>query len=238
MIADGAPLHYYFVLFQQQSLTPLIHIINMENHGVLQHSFWSHGMTRGRSTHLWYRGDSDKLQAREFDTQMKKDAENTVCPPRVSFGVAIEFMIGVYSGRDPDLEIDGHLPPQSDGGDDILLKVSTLLQGYGIETYVPSDSEERDVSKLHMWAVTSDESIDVDDKEGSGYAWKDVELTSPASYAFDEAFNMIKVVLSLVTANFRCRVNSCVAIRFSLVSLGDRPKNLGSEMGHEGMLVV
>ncbi|KFA64154.1 hypothetical protein S40285_00894 [Stachybotrys chlorohalonatus IBT 40285] len=34
-----------------------------------------------------------------------------------------------------------------------------------------------------------------------------VEIASPASYAFDKAFDMVKLVVYLVTSNFRCRVN-------------------------------
>ncbi|KAH7022648.1 putative amidoligase enzyme-domain-containing protein [Ilyonectria destructans] len=176
---------------------------------------------RSRKTQSSSPVSSSKPASKRLEIGAKDEADDPMCPPRVSFGVEIELMIGEYVGQDPDLQINGApLPPQSDGGDDTLLKVSTLLQRYKIETDVPSNSEERDVSKLHMWAVTSDESIEADDEEGSGYAWKGVELKSPASYAFDEAFNMIKVVLSLVTANFRCRVNSSCGIH---VHLGNGP---------------
>ncbi|KAL6403009.1 hypothetical protein AUP68_12340 [Ilyonectria robusta] len=164
---------------------------------------------------------SSKSAPKRHETDAKFEAGNPICPPRVSFGVEIELLIGEFAGQDPDWQINGApLPPPYEGGGDVFLKVSTLLQQHGIDAHVPKDSEERDASKLHMWAVTSDESIEVDGEEGSGYIWKGVELKSPASYAFDEAFNMIKVVISLVTGKFRCRVNTSCGIH---VHLGNGP---------------
>lgn len=98
------------------------------------------------------------------------------------------------------------------------MKVSTLLRQHGIDAHVPSGSEERDVRKLHVFRETQRKETQVNCTYGQ--LLDDVELKLPVSYAFDEAFTMIKVVISLVTGNFRCRVNSSCGIH---VHLGNGP---------------
>lgn len=62
--------------------------------------------------------------------------------------------------------------------------------------------------QLHSWTVKWDGSV----HEGTNtdYEWTPVEVTSPAAFAIDEAFDMVRLVVHLITSNFRCRVNkSC-----------------------------
>ncbi|KAF7540915.1 hypothetical protein G7Z17_g12095 [Cylindrodendrum hubeiense] len=153
------------------------------------------------------------------DNEMEDAPESPICPPRVSFGVEIEFVIAECSTEDPDLLISGSLPPINTDLD-VYEKVAECLRRYDIDAHVPQHSEEQDVTKLHMWTVTYDESIRTYDERGSGYTWRSMELKSPASYACEEAFKMIKIVVSLITANFRCRVNSSCGIH---VHVGNGP---------------
>ena len=41
----------------------------------------------------------------------------------------------------------------------------------------------------------------------SSYVWSSIEVSTPAQSSTDAAFDLIRMVVSLITTNFRCRVN-------------------------------
>ncbi|KFA74581.1 hypothetical protein S40288_08139 [Stachybotrys chartarum IBT 40288] len=139
-------------------------------------------------------------------------------PARVSFGVELEFLIGVGpKNQDPDAAISNQLAPFRDDSEDVVEALKTCLRDNGIPVTevadMPSHNGDFDIeaerrfhgSQIQRWTVGQD--LTVQDCAKGSYAWVGVEIASPASYAFDEAFDMVKLVVYLVTRNFRCRVN-------------------------------
>ncbi|KFH41357.1 hypothetical protein ACRE_079260 [Hapsidospora chrysogenum ATCC 11550] len=125
---------------------------------------------------------------------------NPTTAPRTSFGIEIEFLVAELVGRadDPDKEIAHLLPPVYRTGI-TKDKIHDLLKRKGIPML--------SVAPSSGWEVDEDASVfEVDNQ----YHWRAIEMRSPASYATDETFDMVRLVMHLVTSNFRCRVNpSC-----------------------------
>ncbi|KPM36098.1 hypothetical protein AK830_g10456 [Neonectria ditissima] len=159
------------------------------------------------------------------DGESRHGANTPMCPPQISFGVELEFFVAESPlGIDPDLSIADQLPPLFVGKDEdsVYNAISELLCKYQIEAYVPSHEAEEQDNKA-KWTVTHDTSLESYDEQDSGYNWKGVEIKSPASYACDEAFNLIKVVVRLITTRFRTRVNTSCGFH---VHLGNGPYRL------------
>lgn len=167
-------------------------------------------------------------------------------PPRVSFGVEIEFLVAaqkiirqrpsnrnfdpenfnldlgdntVHEQFTPDPDPNLGLPPIFPGTDhEAIKRIADCLLDHGIPVNVPDHaSQPSDFGKKrtqtganasNCWTVGTDPTV-VEHQVG-GYGWQGVEISSPASYAYDEAFEMIEIVTNLIKANFRTRVNpSC-----------------------------
>ncbi|KAF4977409.1 hypothetical protein FZEAL_6054 [Fusarium zealandicum] len=133
-------------------------------------------------------------------------------PPRVSFGVELEFLIAVMPGNeiDADQEVAGDLAPLLSWRDDLLPSIVKVLMSNGIAAHYGSDLDNingRPDPANDSWTVKTDGSVK-EEAEGSGYEWENVEVVSPASYACDEAFGIVSTVIRLITSNFRTRVNT------------------------------
>ena len=141
--------------------------------------------------------------------------EPPTTPPRISFGVELEFLVAERPGKtDPDQELAHLLPPVYRRGK-TLKRMQELLESKGIPMITDSSPKG--------WEI--DEDISVYERGTRGqrdYDWKDVELISPASYAIDEAFDMIRLVVYLVTKNFRCRVNESTGFHVHIGNGFDR----------------
>ena len=140
---------------------------------------------------------------------------------RLSFGVELEFLIAMsrwpteednmdadhsISG-DPDARIADKLPPLHPESANSFAAIKKTLAGKGIKAWDTwTDPEGKGIDMSDYWIIKGDSSV----KEASleEYNWDTVEITSPACYAFDEAFDMVRLVVSLITTNFRCRINS------------------------------
>jgi hypothetical protein len=156
---------------------------------------------------------------------MSSNKKEPTTPPRTSFGIELEFIVASTDYIDPDAQLSHILPPSWCGPDTSARDaIAWLLMENGIpvfeyERYAAADENGRLVlpekfdelvqkvsaRAFDSW-VLKQETLET--RRIDGYDWHDVELTSPASYAIDEAFDMIRMVVHLVTNNFRCRVNS------------------------------
>lgn len=147
--------------------------------------------------------------------------------PRTSFGVELEFLVAVMpdTRTDPDSELDGILPPLPYTTDYwTTVAIARCLMEYGVPVfeYKRFASSKQDGSmdlpelfdalaekassvEVDSWTVKTD--FSVQQQPEAGYSWAAVEITSPASFAIPEAFDMIRLVVHIVTSNFRCRVN-------------------------------
>ncbi|KAJ0312051.1 hypothetical protein COL516b_001116 [Colletotrichum fioriniae] len=164
------------------------------------------------------------------------DRQAQTTPPRVSFGVELEFFIAfVREGeRDPDYAIKHELQPlvvvpPDDGIDkhglphtaydwdedfvfhsigDALAKAGLPVYGQG-ECGLPGSLQSMQSKKASdAFQLKTDISLKADHVDG--YRWQRVEMISPAMYNMNMSFDMIRLAVSVITTNFRCRVNpSC-----------------------------
>lgn len=156
---------------------------------------------------------------------MSSNEKEPATPPRTSFGIELEFLVARTDYIDPDAQLSHILPPSwyspETSARDVIawLLMENGIPVFEYEHYAAADENGRLVlpekfdglvQKVSARAVDSwvlkQETLET--RRIDGYAWNDVELTSPASYAIDETFDMIRMVVHLVTSNFRCRVNS------------------------------
>ncbi|UQC86702.1 uncharacterized protein CLUP02_12204 [Colletotrichum lupini] len=157
-------------------------------------------------------------------------------PPRVSFGVELEFFVAFVRGgeTDPDHAIRHELQPlvvvpPDDGIDkhglphtaydwdedfvfhsigDALAKAGLPVYGQG-QCGVSGSVQSRQSKKaIDAFQLKTDVSLKADHVDG--YRWQRVEMISPAMYNMNMSFDMVRLAVSVITTNFRCRVNpSC-----------------------------
>jgi hypothetical protein len=156
------------------------------------------------------------------DHQQTSNNQNPTTTPRPSFGIELEFLVASLSkdarqvpvaDRDPDSSFGKALPPvrETETGEPWESIIQCLVNE-GIPVFGTPAAEGQDPlfqkacqNELESWTVKDDGSVSQEDS--ASYEWRGVEVTSPASYAIEEAFDMIRLVVSLITTNFRCRVN-------------------------------
>ncbi|KAF6830164.1 hypothetical protein CMUS01_07850 [Colletotrichum musicola] len=162
-------------------------------------------------------------------------------PPRVSFGIELEFLVAyIYEGEvDPDEEIkDGLQPlvvvpraetacsrpePTSSSHDTnsrfsphpqewVKTQIRKALAKAGLPVAGATDGvvqgsvqagHSRD--RMSAFHVVNDHTID--EVSIDGYHFQGVEINSPAMYSMDISFDMIRLAVSVLTTQFRCRVN-------------------------------
>lgn len=189
-------------------------ILNME------HSPASTDKPLGSSQRDPSSGQTPKKTKSEASNEMSKTEPTR--PPRVSFGVELEFLLARKSSAngDPDKAIRERLGTavelESDepdatldavGEETPIKAVIALLTLHGIPVKEEEKSSApRDISKPQTeWVVKTD--ISCTEVGGVDYDWVGMEVVSPPSYACDEAFELVELVVRLLTTNFRTRVN-------------------------------
>ena len=137
----------------------------------------------------------------------KRDRLDATTPPRPSFGVELEFMIAECDGPDPDADIAHQLPPRLPKVDMAMDDLHELFVTKGLPVGPAGYSDSAIPSE--EFAITQDSSVREGDWEAaeSGYVWSSIEVSTPAQFSTDAAFDLIRMVVSLITTNFRCRVN-------------------------------
>lgn len=146
-------------------------------------------------------------------------------PPRVSFGFELEFLVCRIDNDNPDVDEDipGLAPPirDTDGYD----AVRKLLYDHGFCTNM-TEIDCPPSSEKQMWIVKSDPTVfqEKDQSNPPSYnIWDSVEISSPPMYACEEAYNLISVVVRLLTTNLRLRVNATCGFH---VHVGNGPHQL------------
>lgn len=163
-------------------------------------------------------GGQDPKDGQDLNTKQDKYTR----PPRVSFGVELEFLVCRREVGVDDESVTG-LPPIQCSNTVSEESIAQMLREHGLDAYsVPSDA---DSSGPLRWVVTHDGSVteygEPDDRWG--VYWDNVELNSPPLYACDEAFRLIAAVIRLLTTNFRVRVNQTCGLH---VHVGNGPHHL------------
>ncbi|TDZ22015.1 hypothetical protein Cob_v004977 [Colletotrichum orbiculare MAFF 240422] len=172
-------------------------------------------------------------------------------PPRVSFGIELEFLVAcVDQGEpDPDEQHKARLQPlvvipSDDGESSFTTSMSSSSEARSSESFMKRASfvqQEMTTALakagLPVWAEDATEEVadiltpgSVQQRHGSkymssfkftqdfsvaqahvdGYRFVSVEMVSPAMYDMDISFDLIRLAVSTITSNFRCRVNpSC-----------------------------
>ncbi|KAI6785971.1 uncharacterized protein J7T54_006310 [Emericellopsis cladophorae] len=123
-------------------------------------------------------------------------------PPRASFGVELEFLVAERKyarDKDPDSGVAHCLPPLYDRGESRGVMIE-LFKDKGIPLREHGDPPAKG------WLIECDPTC-AEPRE-QGYAWEEFEISSPATFAREAAFLMIRLVVSLITSHFRCRVNA------------------------------
>ncbi|KAH0426531.1 hypothetical protein CcaCcLH18_10288 [Colletotrichum camelliae] len=151
--------------------------------------------------------------------------------PRVSFGIELEFFVAyVLEGSpDPDEAIKDDIQPLSVvpykiGGDEDDHKIpddwireqirealaKTGLPVFGTKFKMAPGSVQASHSEKVMSAFRIVDDCSLREFKLENYSWTKVEVNSPAMYDMPISFDMIRLAVSTITTQFRCRVNpSC-----------------------------
>ncbi|KAF4963175.1 hypothetical protein FSARC_8801 [Fusarium sarcochroum] len=147
-------------------------------------------------------------------------------PPRISFGVELEFLVPRRpKGTESDDKIPGIAPVTDENSG--IAAVAKLLTKHGIyakEQWIHESSKEG--SAELPWIIKTDGSVDEsgDRHQPSHYeAWDAVEVASPPMYACDEAYKLVSAVVRLLTTNLRARVNETCGLH---VHVGNGPHQM------------
>ncbi|KAK2037122.1 hypothetical protein LZ31DRAFT_187019 [Colletotrichum somersetense] len=168
--------------------------------------------------------------------------KKSTTPPRVSFGVELEFFVAfVLEGEpDPDAGIkdqlqrlitipvdwerttehsrQGCVPARAHqpSMEYVYGQIERALADAGLpvksdrEQYGKIGSAQAIHGKQHMSSFQLKDDVSLKADHVDGYRWQRVELNSPAMYDMELSYNMLRVAVSTITTNFRCRVNpSC-----------------------------
>ncbi|KAG8675291.1 hypothetical protein FPOAC2_01341 [Fusarium poae] len=149
----------------------------------------------------------------------KMEQDNYTRPPRVSFGIELEFLVARNTDNVPDVDKDvpGIAPATYMSGRDAVKK---LLQDHGfcVSGYAAHSSSDQ------LWIVTRDGSVSENFNESTRQIrWDPVEISSPPLYSSEEAYNLISAVVRLLTTNLRVRVNTTCGFH---VHVGNGPHQL------------
>lgn len=148
-------------------------------------------------------------------------------PPRVSFGVELEFLVFYRTNGIDDESVSG-LPSVESTKIPVTDRIAQMLRGHGLDAYTKDEEQDdRDESSPLGWLVNTDGSVSEpglpDDGSFGATGWESVELNSPPLYSCDEAFRLLAAVVRLLTTNFRVRVNQRCGMH---VHVGNGPHHL------------
>ncbi|KAJ4308823.1 hypothetical protein N0V84_011868 [Fusarium piperis] len=172
-------------------------------------------------------GESSKTGGQGLKVEQDSNCEQDkyTRPPRVSFGVELEFLVHRRTSGDDDESVAG-LPPvlRSDDWTSSQESVARMLREHGLDAY-STTSPDADRSGPLKWVVANDGSVSEygEPSDRFGVDWDNLELISPPLYACDEAFRLVAAVIRLVTTNFRVRVNHTCGLH---VHVGNGPHHL------------
>ncbi|KAM0242695.1 hypothetical protein ACHAPO_001117 [Fusarium lateritium] len=151
----------------------------------------------------------------------KMEQDDYTRPPRISFGIELEFLVARNTQRTPDMDKDvpDLAPATYIWGDEAVKK---LLRDNG---FTVSSSFTAHSSADQLWVVTRDGSVSENNCRRDAYStrWDSVEISSPPLYSSDEAYNLISAVVRLLTTNLRVRVNTTCGFH---VHVGNGPHQL------------
>ncbi|RBQ67008.1 hypothetical protein FVER14953_01307 [Fusarium verticillioides] len=154
------------------------------------------------------KGKMEPCSAKETD---HKHEDNYIRPPRVSFGFELEFLVAV---NPREVEADDSIPglAPATGHHDGVTAVLELLRDHEFCAMTVQENSVAHTSerKEYPWIVTTDGSVSEPGTEWKNevYTWDAVEIASPPMYACDEAYQLVSVVVRLLTDNLRVRVNT------------------------------
>ncbi|KAF5622041.1 uncharacterized protein FTJAE_11090 [Fusarium tjaetaba] len=160
------------------------------------------------------------------ETDHKHDDDNYTRPPRVSFSFELEFLVAVNPREaEADDSIPGLAP--ATGHQDGVTAVLELLRDHEFCAMTVQENSVAHTSerKEHPWIVTTDGSVAEPGTEwnNEAYTWDAVEIASPPMYACDEAYQLVSVVVRLLTNNLRVRVNTTCGFH---VHVGNGPHQM------------
>ncbi|KAF4464391.1 hypothetical protein FALBO_8775 [Fusarium albosuccineum] len=176
--------------------------------------------------------ESDKAQQSPTKKQyIPSPCDEYTRPPRISFGVELEFLIPSFpQSVGPDGCIKD-LAPIEEEKMDVLDVVHVHLKSLGLRAR-KIYSEDHDDPGLRPkpaqsdWCISADASVE-ECMEGGAvtghYKWGSVEISSPAVYAFDQAFELLSAVIRLLTTKLRARVNQTCGLH---VHVGNGPHHM------------
>ncbi|KAM0188570.1 hypothetical protein ACHAPQ_000911 [Fusarium lateritium] len=168
----------------------------------------------------------------EAEANNPKQDDKYTRPPRISFGVELEFLMPVVSqGVESDDKIPGIAPIK-----DTMCayeEVIDLLRVHGIYAEGRHDCE----TPGHPWIVKTDGSVDEDGgrTEAPKYSWESVEIASPPMYACDEAYRLVSAVVRLLTTKLRVRVNTSCGLHVH-VGNGPHPLDMRAARNYAALL--
>ncbi|KAF5027179.1 hypothetical protein F66182_713 [Fusarium sp. NRRL 66182] len=173
------------------------------------------------------RGQRGKVPAKEEDVKASDSnpEDKHTRPPRVSFGVELEFLVPKRpEGAEPDDKISGIAPVHDEY--DGQAAVARLLRKHGFSVQEPQNKRSSTEPTQPPWVVQTDGSV-----EETGdrlnlpryHCWDAVEVASPAMYACDESFKLVAAVVRLLTTNLRARVNESCGLH---VHVGNGPHQM------------
>ncbi|GKU01447.1 hypothetical protein FLAG1_03490 [Fusarium langsethiae] len=164
-----------------------------------------------------------KKDAQDHGPETNKMQQNDYTrPPRISFGIELEFLVARIGQDKPDVDKDmpGLAPATQTDGQDVVQK---LLKKHGFNTSTQAAAHS---SANQLWIITGDGSVkEKNNRREPPYCtlWDSVEISSPPLYSSEEAYNLVSAVVRLLTTNLRVRVNASCGLH---VHVGNGPHQL------------
>ncbi|OTB14155.1 hypothetical protein K445DRAFT_13165 [Daldinia sp. EC12] len=159
-------------------------------------------------------------------------AYNELRPPRLTFGVEMEFVMPwLFKGEKDPLESIKGLPPVfrmnkpsqphlHDPETEVYDEIKALFEKYKLPTKVRTYTYKTEFAKkvldrYHLWGVEHDVTVFEPSDEPAynwveDFEWVSVEVQSPVEPDIPRAFAVLNYVRQLLISTYRCRVNhSC-----------------------------
>ncbi|CAJ0546246.1 Ff.00g097190.m01.CDS01 [Fusarium sp. VM40] len=168
----------------------------------------------------------------EAEANNTKQDDKYTRPPRISFGVELEFLM---PASPKDVESDDKIPGIAPITYEMCAYevVIDLLRDHGIYAEGRHDHSVPG----HPWIVKTDGSVDEDGgrTEPPMYSWESVEIASPPMYACDEAYRLVSAVVRLLTTKLRVRVNTSCGLHVH-VGNGPHPLDIRAARNYAALL--
>jgi hypothetical protein len=179
--------------------------------------------------------EKGKMHAKEHgdaEANNPKQDDKYTRPPRISFGVELEFLM---PAAPKDVESDDKIPGIAPITHEMCAYevVIDLLRDHGI--YAEGHHDHK--TPGHPWIVKTDGSVDEigGRTEPPMYSWESVEIASPPMYACDEAYKLVSAVVRLLTTKLRVRVNTSCGLHVH-VGNGPHPLDMRAARNYAALL--